>query len=72
MSHTLLESFWTPACRLVSKAGAGGTSLSELLRGWLFIYLNCIVFGIKDKLCSFYIVVFEDPGCYTPTPNLNT
>ncbi|KAG5524168.1 hypothetical protein RHGRI_030986 [Rhododendron griersonianum] len=31
MSHTLLGFFWTPACRLVSGPGAGGTSLSELL-----------------------------------------
>ncbi|KAG5551586.1 hypothetical protein RHGRI_009857 [Rhododendron griersonianum] len=39
MSHTLLGSFWTPACRLVSAAGVGGTSLSELLREWVIVYL---------------------------------
>ncbi|KAI8542625.1 hypothetical protein RHMOL_Rhmol08G0152000 [Rhododendron molle] len=63
MSHTLLGSFWTPACKLVSGAGAGGTSLSELLRGWLFIY-----FRNSCKLYSLFwnkrqIVVFLISWC---------
>ncbi|KAG5565059.1 hypothetical protein RHGRI_001071 [Rhododendron griersonianum] len=50
MSHTLLGSFWTPTCRLVCAAGAGGVEacLSCCESGLLFIY-----FRDSCKLYSF-------------------